>query len=255
MKTRSAAKTRPVGPYIVAVIGSLLLIVIAYAFFFTPKLNATAALDKQIAETSAVNDELQGRADGLAKKISTISEAKGRVAEFNKSFPAEASQQDLIASILEAASSTGVTVTGINPAAPAAAGEAPGKGAAPAPAPDPAAAKSPTSAVLAVVPLTINASGDPTALVVFMQRLEGLTRPFNATEVTLVRGDTGGLLTLTGQSFIAAPLVAPAAPQSGEKSEKAPEEKTETPATPEATPSAAPSAAATTAAPAPSEKK
>lgn len=272
-------KTRPVAPYILAVIGSLVLIVIAYAFFFTPKINDTAALDKQISETTAANDELQVLSDALAKKVSSISEAKGKVAEFNKAFPAEASQQGLIASILDAAAATGVTVTGINPAAPTAAtGAVPGAAAAPgtpAPAPadpaDPAAAANQTSKVFAVVPLTINAAGDQAALVVFMQRLEGLTRPFTAIEVTLVRGDGGSLLTLTGQSFIAAPLQEPAA-KSGEPAEKAPEEKTEaaapapaapapapTSASPSVAPSATapaePSAAATAPAAEPSEKK
>jgi hypothetical protein len=80
-----------------------------------------------------------------------------------------------------------------------------------------------------------------------MQRLEGLTRPFTANEVTLVRGDGGSLLTLTGQSFIAAPLQAPQAAKTGEQPEKATEEKGEAPATPAPAsggPSATPSATA-----------
>lgn len=224
-------KSKPVAPYVVAVISSLAVILVAYLVFFSPKLNEAGALEKKVADTNTANDALQTRSDVLKGKVDHLSEATAQVAAFEKSFPSDPSQQDLISSILDAASATGVTVTGINPSAPApitpdaaavAAAAAPAAPAAPAAgsstdpgaAADAAAAKPAApedfSKVLAGVPLTINASGDPNALVVFMQRIESLKRPFTATEVTLVRGSDGtGLLTLVGQSFLSAPLAAP----------------------------------------------
>jgi hypothetical protein len=234
----------PKAPYILTAIGVFLAALLVYAFAYTPQINAAKDLDTQRLAVADEDDALQHRADVVAAKVKDLPAVQAKVADFTKAVPSSPAQKELIAAILDAGASSGVTVTGINPVAPAAVtadvAAAPVKkatsdtppAALPA-APAAGAASDPASSgPLFQVGLTINATGDQPNLLVFMQKVESMKRPFTTTEVTMTKGDGNGILVLTGNSFMVSPLVTPQAP---------------------ATPGAAPAPAATDAtAPAPS---
>lgn len=195
-------------PYILTTIGILFAVLLVYSFVYTPRINAAKELDRQRLEAAEEAGALQRRADLVAAKVKDLPAVGDRVAEFSTAVPSTPSQRELLAAVLEAGESSGVKVTGINPAAPTPV-EEPG-----ATAPAPAAPVDPANAgPLYQVGLTINATGDQPNLLVFMQKVESLKRPFTTTEVTMAKADgTGSNLTLTGNSFMASPLPAPQAP-------------------------------------------
>lgn len=224
----------PKGPYILAAFGIGLLTLLVYAFVYMPKINQAKDLDLQRQSVVSEEERLQGSVDVVATKIKSLPALEGKVDEFNRSFPSGPLQKDLLSAILSAGTETGVTVTGINPAVPAAAAAAvdPKTGAAPAgPVAPVAGAAVVPAGPLAEVTLTINASGDSASLLAFMQRIESMKRPFTATEVTMTKGDGPSVLTLTGKSFLVSPLVKPAIP-----SDKPSEVASEAPAEPTAEP-------------------
>ncbi|HEX9089515.1 MAG TPA: hypothetical protein VF867_18640 [Arthrobacter sp.] len=224
----------PKAPYILTAFGIALMALLVYAFVYMPKISEAADLDTQRMTVMADDAKLQAQSDNVAAKIKNLPDMETKVNTFNASFPAGPSQKDLLALILDAASATGVTVTGINPTVPtavvpaAAAAPAAGAGtsiaaAAPA-APTPAAAAATgtmPSGPLAGVGLTINAQGDSANLLAFMQRIESLRRPFTTTEVTLTKNETGsGVLVMAGTSFLVSPLVKPEIPATVEPATK-----------------------------------
>ncbi|QOD05721.1 hypothetical protein [Pseudarthrobacter sp. BIM B-2242] len=195
-------------PYILTTIGIILAALLVYSFVYTPRINAAKALDLERQTVAEEDAALERRADLVAAKLKDLPALGERVAEFNQAVPTAPEQRELLAAVLEAGASSGVQVTGINPAAPTPA-EDPGATAAPATEPvDPAKA-----GPLYQAGLTINATGDPQNLLVFMQKVESLKRPFTATEVSIAKADKeGSNLTLTGNSFMASPLPDPQAP-------------------------------------------
>jgi Tfp pilus assembly protein PilO len=195
-------------PYILTTIGIILAALLVYSFVYTPRINAAKALDQErqtVAEEAAA---LERRADLVAAKVKDLPAVGDRVAEFSQAVPTAPAQRELLAAILEAGASSGVKVTGINPAAPTPTEEPGATAAAPAAPVDPA-----NAGPLYQAGLTINATGDPQNLLVFMQKVESLKRPFTTTEVTIAKADgTGSNLTLTGNSFMASPLSEPQVP-------------------------------------------
>lgn len=214
----------PKAPYILTALGVFFAALLVYAFVYAPQINTAQDLDTQRMAVASEDDALQQRADVLAAKVKDLPAVQAKVAEFSKAVPSSPAQKELLAAILDAAASSGVTVTGINPSAPtgvtADAAAAPAKKqtadtppAAPAPAAPAGTGTDPASAgPLFQVGLTINATGDQPNLLVFMQKVESMKRPFTATEVTLTKGEAGGILVLTGNSFMVSPLVTPQAP-------------------------------------------
>lgn len=209
-------------PYIVTTLGILLAALLVYSFVYTPKINAAKALDQQRQTVAEEDSSLQQRAQLVAAKIKDLPGVESKVDEFSKSVPSNPSQRELFAAILDAGATAGVRVTGINPAAPAPVPAAGSDGTAPAPAPAGAAGAAVDPALagpLYQVGLTINASGDQQNLLVFMQKVESMKRPFTTTEMTLAKADGTSNLTMTGNSFMASPLTAPqvqaAAPADG----------------------------------------
>lgn len=201
----------PKGPYILAAFGIGLLTLLVYAFVYMPKISQAKDLDLQRQSVVSEEERLQASVDVVATKLKNLPALEGKVDEFNRSFPSGPLQRDLLVAVLSAGTETSVTVTGINPAVPAAAVPAvdPKTGAAPTPAVPVAGAAVAPAGPLAEVNLTINASGDAANLLAFMQRIESMKRPFTATEVTMTKGDGPGILTLTGKSFLVSPLVKP----------------------------------------------
>jgi Tfp pilus assembly protein PilO len=213
----------PKAPYILTAVGVFLAALLVYAFAYMPQINAAKDLDAQRLAVAGEDDALQHRADLVAAKVKDLPAVQAKVADFSKAVPSSPAQKELIAAILDAGSSSGVTVTGINPVAPAAV--TPDASAAVAgkatsdtppatpPAPAAGAATDPASAgPLFQVGLTINATGDQQNLLVFLQKVESMKRPFTATEVTMTQGEGNGILVMTGNSFMVSPLVTPQPP-------------------------------------------
>lgn len=198
----------PKAPYIVTALGILLAALLVYSFVYTPRINAAKALDQERQTVAEEDAALQQRADLVAAKIKDLPGVESKVAEFSKAVPSSPAQRELFAAILEAGSSAGVTVTGINPAAPTPV-DAAGADGTPAPAAGNAPVDPATAGLLYQVGLTINATGEQQNLLVFAQKIESLQRPFTTTEMTLAKADGTGSLTLTGNSFMASPLPAP----------------------------------------------
>lgn len=252
----------PKAPYILTAIGVFLAALLVYAFAYTPQINAAKDLDTQRLAVADEDEALQQRADLTAAKVKDLPAVQAKAADFAKAVPSAPAQKELIAAILDAGASSGVTVTGINPSAPTPvtaddAAAAPAKKAAsdtpPAAPPAGAAATAATDPASAgplfQVGLTINATGDQQNLLVFMQKVESMKRPFTTTEVTMTKGEAGGILVLTGNSFMASPLVTPqatTAPAAPDAAAAAPASAapvtTEAPAPASTTPSATPSA-------------
>lgn len=251
----------PKAPYILTAIGVFIAALLVYAFAYTPQINAAKDLDTQRLAVADEDEALQQRADLTAAKVKDLPAVQAKAADFAKAVPSAPAQKELIAAILDAGASSGVTVTGINPSAPTAvsaddAAAAPAKKAAsdtpPAAPPAGAAATAATDPASAgplfQVGLTINATGDQQNLLVFMQKVESMKRPFTTTEVTMTKGEAGGILVLTGNSFMASPLVTPqatTAPAAADATAAAPATAapatTEAPAPASTTPSATPS--------------
>lgn len=215
----------PKAPYVLTAIGVFLAALLVYAFAYTPQINAAKDLDAQRLSVASEDDALQQRADLVAAKVKDLPAVQAKVADFAKAVPSSPAQKELIAAILDAGASSGVTVTGINPVAPAVAtadaAAAPARKTASdtppatppaAPVAGAAAADPSTSGPLFQVGLTINATGEQPNLLVFMQKVESMKRPFTTTEVTMTKGESGGILVLTGNSFMVSPLVTPKAP-------------------------------------------
>lgn len=223
----------PKAPYILTAFGIGLMALLVYAFVYMPKISEASDLDTQRLTVVAEDAKLQVQSDNVATKIKNLPDMEAKVNAFNTSFPAGPSQKDLLASILDAAEATGVTVTGINPTAPTALADPAAAGttgsataAAPAAAATPAvpakaAAGATPSGTLAGVNLTIDAQGDSSNLLAFMQRVETLRRPFTTTEVTMTKSDTGnGVLVMAGTSFLVSPLVKPEIPTAAQAESK-----------------------------------
>lgn len=209
----------PKAPYVLAAFGIGLLTLLVYAFLYVPKMNHAKALDTERASVAAEDRTLQQRADIVAAKVKNLPALASQVTEFGKAFPSEPAQKELMTEILDAGSATGVTVTAINPSTPAGLSADPAAAGSTAATTAPPAAVSPANGApasagpLAEVALTINASGDPSNLLAFMQKIESLARPFVATEVTMTKGERSSILAITGRSYVVSPLVKPAAPE------------------------------------------
>ena len=214
-------------PYVVAGIVTIFLIVIAYAMFFAPKVDQSKALVEKAAVAHTKNAALTAKAEGLAAIAKDLEPLKGQVAVFNGAFPAGAEQQNLIDTINGAASSAGVTITTLSPKVPAVAQDqapaAPGASASqitqdgtslPGPAPvgsgDPAAATAGGSgAQLGTVSVKIDANGSLDAVQAFIVKVESLQRPLVVRELQVDKLEKNYHVMLKGDTFMAAPLVAP----------------------------------------------
>lgn len=215
----------PKAPYILTAVGVFLAALLVYAFGYTPQINAAKALDAQRRVVAVEDEALLARANIVAAKVKDLPAVQAKAADFTKAVPSSPDQKELFREILAAGASSGVTVTGINPVAPAAAtadaSAAPAGKAAPntppaatqAAAAGKAAPADPASAgPLFQVGLTINATGDQPDLLAFMKKIESMKRPFTTIEMTMTKGDDKGTLVLTGNSFMVSPLVKPEAP-------------------------------------------
>lgn len=214
-------------PYVVAGIVSIFLITIAYAMFFVPKMNESRTLAAQAASAHASNAALSAKADELAETAANLGPLKARVAAFAEAFPLDAGQENLIASINEAASSTGVTLTTLSPRAPivpdaeaagAEAAEAPVQkapegtnlpGAVAIPAPEAGQGPADESAPLGSVALKIDGIGSLEALRAFVVKIEALKRPLVVEEIKLDKQDDQYHVTISGTTYMASPLTVP----------------------------------------------
>jgi hypothetical protein len=222
----NGAASKNIGPYIVAGIVTAFLIVIAYLMFFVPKMNESKALVSQAATAHTNNAALTAKADKIGAIAKNIGPLKAQVDEFNLAFPSAAQQQTMIDTINEAAASTGVTLTTLNPKAPEpkkddtsvaappvtqtkqSGTDLPGPAPAPALAANQAAAAS--TAQLGTVALKIDGSGTLDAVQAFVVKLENLKRPILVHELQIDKLETGYHVMVNGETFLSAPLAAPA---------------------------------------------
>ncbi|MBG0738863.1 hypothetical protein IV500_05435 [Paeniglutamicibacter antarcticus] len=222
--------SKNVGPYVVAAIVSVFLIVIAYMMFFVPKMDESKKFVSQAATAHANNAALTARADKLEGISKNLDPLKAQIVDFSKSFPADARQQEMIDAINEAAGAAGVTLKTLSPnapaaksadtAAPAADTKIPADqskqsgsdlpGLATVPTSDAAPAESAT-AQLGSVSLKIDGEGSLDAVQAFIVKVENLKRPLLAHEVQIEKLENSYHVTLNGETFLAAPLVEPKA--------------------------------------------
>lgn len=229
---------RKVGPYLVALVITTLLIMLAYFVFFVPQQTKTKDLNTQTAAAAATNAGLQGKAKVLSEKRANMGSLKGQVDKLTTAFPPSASEQDLFASIQAAAGESGVTLTTLNPVkpvlgtqektdpatAPSAAkitSDAAASGAknqaATTPGTPGAAPVDESLSSIAVIYMTIIGDGTQDQLRTFLGKIESLKRPFSATDVQLKESKDGMTMTVTGRTFLTKPLVEPTvAPPAGQ---------------------------------------
>ena len=219
--------SKNLAPYVVAAIVSVFLILIAYMMFFVPKMEESKTLVAQAATAHSNNAALTAKADRLAGIAQNLDPLKAQIGDFTSSFPSQARQQEMIDAINEAASSTGVTLTGLSPNVPEPATEETAAEEAPAapsdqtkqagtelPGPAPVtgaaqqAAESPT-AQLGTVSLKIDGDGSLEAVQAFIVKIENLKRPVLVHEVQIEKLEKSYHVTLNGKTFLTAPLVEP----------------------------------------------
>ena len=220
--------SKNVGPYIVAAIVSVFLIVIAYMMFFAPKLVESTKLVSQAATAHANNTALTSRVDKLKGIAKNLDPLKTQIAAFSKSFPSDARQQEMINAINDAAGSAGVTLKTLSPSVPApkTADTTAAAAAAPAPqttqagtnlpGPAPVATQSKpvadsASAQLGSVSLKIDGEGSLEAVQAFIVKVENLKRPLLVHELQIEKQENSYHVTLNGETFLASPLVEPKA--------------------------------------------
>ncbi|MET4143738.1 hypothetical protein [Arthrobacter sp. UYCo732] len=224
----NGSTSKNIAPYIVAGIAAVFLIIIAYAMFFVPKMNESKALVASAANAHISNIALTDKADKLEAIAKNLTPLKSQVDGFSKSFPSVAAQQNMIDAIKAAADSTGVTLTTLNPNVPepeeadkenapapaAATSQSAQEGSAlpgPAPVPknttDQTAAS--TTALLGTVTLKINGKGSLEAVQAFIVKMEALERPILMNELQVEKQDGAYHVTISGKTFLAAPLVEP----------------------------------------------
>ncbi|ACL42115.1 hypothetical protein Achl_4164 (plasmid) [Pseudarthrobacter chlorophenolicus A6] len=221
----NGSTSKNIAPYIVSGIAAVFLIVIAYAMFFVPKMNESKALVSSAATAHASNVALTAKADKLEAIAKNLTPLKTQVDQFKKAFPSGAEQQNMIDAINAAASSTGVTLTTLNPNVPEPAKDeekAPAASAAQAtqvgtelPGPAPVAAAAATQSApgsnsqLGTVNLKIDGKGDLAAVQAFLVKIENLERPITAHELQIEKQENGYHVMISGTTFLAAPLVEP----------------------------------------------
>lgn len=217
--------SKNIAPYIVAAVVSAFLIVIAYMMFFVPKMDESKKLVANAATAHASNAALTAKADKLEAIANNLDPLKEQVGRFSQSFPSAAQQQEMIDAINEAAASSGVTLTTLNPNAPKPAEGADGAEAAapvgqirqegselPGPAPVAAATEdqaAATSTQLGTVTLKIDGDGSLEAVQAFVTKIENLKRPLLVHEVQIEKLENRYHVMLNGETFLAAPLVEP----------------------------------------------
>lgn len=235
---------RKVGPYLVALVITVLLIMLAYFVFFVPQQTKTKDLNAQKAAAEATNAGLQSKVAVLSEKRSNMASLKGQVDNLTTAFPPTASEQDLFASIQAAAGESGVTITTLNPVKPVLGSQektdpataasasklaADGAAAAAAGGKTPTAPAAPTAAgaapvdqslsSIAVIYVTVIGDGTEDQLRTFLGKMEALKRPLSATDVQIKQNKDKMTITITGRTFLTKPLVAPTvkppAPQGG----------------------------------------
>lgn len=225
---------RKIGPYLVALAITGILILLAYFVFFVPQATKVKNLQAQTAAAASSNATLQGKATVLSEKRANLASLTGQVDSLSKAFPATATQQDLIGAITAAGAASGVTITTLNPvkpvvgsqekvdpataqaaakkAADAAAANAPATGTATAatPAAGAAATVDPSLSSIAIINLTIISSGTQDQLRAFLGLLENLQRPLSVTDMKIDAGKDGAsTLTVSGRTFLTKPLTTP----------------------------------------------
>lgn len=241
---------RKVGPYLVAMAITGLLIFLAYLIFFVPQMQAADGYRAQTEAEKITNAGLQSKVEVLTEKKKNLTLLKDQVNSLTAAFPSQVKPQDLFAAIIQAAGAAGVTVTTLNPAAPVlgtddktlsattgatggtaaqVARETPAAAAAPAAkaagsaadeATGSAAAAGPavTSATdplssIALIGMSITATGSQDQLRAFLTNLEGLQRPLVLTSVDIsAKGDGEASMTVEGNTFLTKPLVEPTLP-------------------------------------------
>lgn len=222
---------RKIGPYLVALVITGLLVTLAYFVFFVPQQTKVKDLNTQTAAAASVNAGLQSKVNVLSEKRANMASLKGQVDSLTNAFPSTASEQELFGAIYAAAGESGVTITTLNPtkpvlasmektdpataqaaaknAAAAAASNAGKTPAAGAPTGNAAAAPDPSLSSIAVINLTIIADGNQDQLRTFVGKLESLKRPLSLTDVKIVQTRDKSTLTVTGRTFLTKPLVEP----------------------------------------------
>ncbi|MEH0110710.1 hypothetical protein V6N00_13450 [Tersicoccus sp. MR15.9] len=236
---------RPTAPYVVAGLITAVVIGLVVMMFFLPQAKRTQALDQQVQAAEAHNASLQTKIDVIDRNKRNAAALKQQVAAFTSSFPAGASQTDLMAEINTAAAAAGVELTGLNAAVPTTTGSgaagAAGSSTAAAAAADvnaaaaakangqgnaalsstqvtgkPTAAAPTASTTLATVSLTINAQGGLDRLEAFVARLEKLSRPVMIRTFAFGGDEAKQTLSLTATSFFVAPLTDPTTTGAGQ---------------------------------------
>jgi Tfp pilus assembly protein PilO len=248
---------RKVGPYLVASGIAGLLIFLAYLIFFVPQIQAAESFRGQTAAEKTTNAGLQSKVSVLNEKKKNLTLLKDQVDNLTTAFPSQVKEQDLFAAIIQAAGSTGVSITTLNPAAPvlgtddlalsnagstggtaaqvatttpaptaaaaaktpaAVAGNAAGSEAGTAAGATPGAVTAATNPLssIALIGMSITATGSQDQLRAFLASIEGLKRPLVVTAVEISAMEGGGSsMTIEGNTFLTKPLLEPTVPEAG----------------------------------------
>lgn len=211
-----AADPRPL-PWLLGGVGAVALVALGgWALVLAPQAAGTRALEDQAVQTSANEAQLTTRVAELQAQFSDLPQYQADLARARVQVPTDTDLADLLRALRDAAATTGVTLTGVVPAAPEAAVATPSA------ATDGATSTADGSATtadgattttttdpatgLVRVPLTLTATGGYAAVEAFLAAVQQQDRLVLLTSVALsptTTADGQTLLTLTasGSAF------------------------------------------------------
>ena len=217
------------------VVAAVALVAAGWFLVISPKRSEAAEVRTQVADQLSSNDVLATQIEVLKAKSRDLPAEQASLARVAAKIPENPALPNLVRSLLDASSATGVELVSITPGQPvvATAAAAPADPAAPAPAA--AAPAAGAAGQLATIPVAINVVGGYFEVTQFLGQLEQLPRALRVNNLTIAPGvaptdgkadpdalTSGDSLTTTISGTVFMRAGGPAAPASAPPTDAAP---------------------------------
>ncbi len=189
---------------IIAVVGSVLILLLSWLLLISPQREEAAALDLETASQQSATEALRSRASLLKKQSEELPAQEAALAAIGQQIPATTAIPTLIRTLSGLASGASVRVASLDPARPAPITvELPEPPVATAPAPEDGAAEgdqdseavapppAPAEPSVQMVPLTIEVCGDFAQIRTYLGELESMRRVVSVSGLSIARGTCG----------------------------------------------------------------
>lgn len=198
-----------------AAVLALCVAALGYFFGISPQLAARSTAQSTLASVQTSNAQLAEKVSALASESRKLSTLQAQFDALSNALPSSSATPSFVTQLGAAASSSGVTLAGITisdaapyaaPAAPAAPAASSSAAATPAPTSQAAASagmppftsSEVTGNTLAVIPVTIQATGSYAAVLRFVKAVQNMQRYYLVTGITTSPGTGSGAGSTTG---------------------------------------------------------